>query len=363
MGAEKDPRRITRTDIVLPYLRAQRSVEDIAAQTGLSRRQVTTATGKLYKDGVITREERRSNEPKPGSHRARVLEALRRGLNLDEITEELGNLTRGQVSDTATDLGKSGYCEPIGVGNYPRTEEYRLAMSKSRGGITLFCLPLLARGFSIRDVVETTGLKHEQVERSLHGVRKKAKASSELLPKPTQNETSAARSIAHVGIKRGEKKPSYTQEQEFDFAIARKLLVAGFIPVSMAMKERLITFYKRHERNLPASPMQQLRLEVFFDAVLRARQGDRTLLLAYKTLGSEVNLGWFQTSLLQEEAFIVVGTRSGGYGQDQRGTYRMVDGRKFRQLVESGEEGIIFDRAEAAKERRLNRERVRPGSG
>lgn len=307
--------------------------------------------------------EQQERRPREGSNMERVMSGLEQGLTLDAITK-VTDLTRKQVSAAATDLGTYGYIEPIGVGNFPRTEKYRISVSEGRGNVTARCLPLFRRLAVIAEVAAITNFTAKQVENALTNARKAAKKAPSLLPKPTAAQTSEARRRSHLGKPARSQGREYTSEQLNGFAFARVLLDTQLIDNDLANWDGLLTLYQANHRELPTDFAACLRLEIFFAATKKVVVlGDQQLQLLYGRLGASVDPAWFASSLSKEEMFIADNVvNPSGQGVDSKGFFRVIKGRKFRPVVEFGDEwekgSLAVDNPRNFSAREQNRGRV-----
>ena len=130
-------------------------------------------------------------------------------------------------------------------------------------------------------------------------------------------------------------------------AFARMLLSDGLIPEDCSGWRQMQNLYEKSGRILPENFAVKLRLEFFYQAVKRGREGDNSLLILYKNLGEKVDSEWFDESLAGEEDFISIFVQNDliGLREDELGLFRIDnDGNRWRQPIASGENGgIIFD--------------------
>lgn len=133
----------------------------------------------------------------------------------------------------------------------------------------------------------------------------------------------------------------------------------GFIDDSLFGWHMLLKLYILEERELPKTLGEKIRLEAFLLAKLAQRSGDQKPIIAYNTLGSEIDSEWFGTSLAEEEDYIsnVIMKASMGAEEDERGFYHEdKDGNRWREPMEFGENGVIYDNTEIALQRALIRD-------
>lgn len=231
-----------------------------------------------------------------------------------------------------------------------RTVEMRKEMSKSKGGIWNYTLLFFRRGWANADVARL-GFDKRKVQNAKTRLRRAG-----LLERPS--------STKEVEQEKQRVRKTLTEDEINGFNLARKFLEKGLVTDDLSAYSRLQTLYRNHNRTLPQDPEKKLRLEVFLRALQRSRRGDNHLRNLYKHLGEQVAPFWFYSNLREEESFIIDHLPNPlGYAEDNLGYYRMINGKKFRPIVEFGNEeernGIIFDSSSRFAERENNRRRIK----
>lgn len=224
------------------------------------------------------------------------------------------------------------------------TEEYRNKVSRERGGVRIRALPLLLRGGSVEEVVQITGLRHEQVSNFITDARR-----SGILPRPTKEQESEAKRRAHLGRpKRGHGR-KYEESQRKQFAFIGKLLEADLIPQYLTNWEALGRFYQKGNRTLPDSFAERLRLEVFFVGCgLKEIKGRTDVLDTYNRVGNSIDTVWFLSSLNEHERYIT--SRIQFVIEEKR------EQAKWSTLHVNGDAEVVFDNQQLAKRRAQIRE-------
>lgn len=397
---------------ILKLLREGANHETIFNNSGLRPEQVRSALSGLLRRKHIAPEERdsimqqrekarRNKPPTPSENEKKVLESLQRGVPRHLVYQDTG-LSKVQVTSALHELRQKGLVA------LPSQEQIKLDMVQSvahgKGSIMPLIEEYALMGMTPREIQVAARLEkgvtlpYEQVAYTVG----KARGRNGRLPKRTPEEEADAKRATYDSNE-------ITNERTCQWLRARAMFLAchvqplarqrlewktfidflrvvdvrgivnfngdskaleliklffdvGLIPNNSARWQELHELYKKHGRSLPNDFTAKLRLEVFLIARGKfQRFHDDNMLRQYKALGDTIDPVWFDESLADEEEFLASPTK---YASDTQGYYRLDGGKgKFRPVVEFGDKGLIFDSPQHAKERRLNRERVRAGSG
>lgn len=182
--------------------------------------------------------------------------------------------------------------------------EFRLNLSKGRGGTLIKCSPLFLRQFFTDEIVEITGFDKRKILNS----RMSAKGLG--MEKTTTDMRKAIQKRNHpVGGVR-----EYSLSERNAFRFAKALLEAGLIPLpeDPDPKASLKTWNELHELfkmlgspPLPENNVDRLRLEGFLRAYKEFIGGDKESISKYIEFGVSVNRDWFMTTLVGEQGFIM----------------------------------------------------------
>lgn len=182
-----------------------------------------------------------------------------------------------------------------------RDEQFRKEMSRKHGAVKIVAGPLLLRGGSSEEVAAVTGFTKVQIDNLIINMRRPGGG----LEKPTDEETSQRKSKAHLGKPRNRKARQYTPKEKHSFAFLRKF-VRDELFADLVDWIELYELYRLHNRQLPESFTDRLRLELFLKATKCAvRDGDRGLSRRYIRSGQAIDATWFnQDGYLEEQIFI-----------------------------------------------------------
>ncbi len=175
---------------------------------------------------------------------------------------------------------------------YWATDEARRKKSLERGGIMIKALPLLLRGASNQDIMAITLLSSGQVRNARNNLTRAGR-----LPRPTKEEESSAKSKAHLG-KRKNGPREYTQEQERNIAMSRKLLDAGMIPDDPNLYRKLEAIQKKFNLPFPEFFAARLNFEIWL-SILSDRAKTTLLGRQLAEAGNSVDPGWFKDVQLE----------------------------------------------------------------
>ena len=145
-------------------------------------------------------------------------------------------------------------------------------------------------------------------------------------------------------------------------AFAKELVREKHITEDTTSSSQLKELYAWARRQLPYNFSDRLRLEVFLStrkALLK--DGNQDPLIRYLETGAKIDGEWFRESLAAEEDFISEHfvTEPVYDGEDEQGFYRLVDGRKWRQYMETDDSGqTLFDNHSLSLKRKRMREKV-----
>lgn len=230
--------------------------------------------------------------PREGSYMARVLDGIEQGLNIDQMA--IMGMSRQQMVDARSHLVKYKYIEPFGNANRPISEEFKLRMSKSRGGVMIRCLGLFRRDASIRDIVMITGLGREQVHNAVYNA-----VRSQLIPHRTKEQERRDRSVGH-------KKSEFNEDQKFGIVFARRLIKKGLVHHNLKFWDGLFLLFRSKGKKLPEDLWDRLHLEVFLKASVDSIKGDDEGMRVYRSLGESLDRAWFIEHLSEEKRVIAL---------------------------------------------------------
>ncbi len=153
--------------------------------------------------------------------------------------------------------------------------------------------------------------------------------------------------------------PTLSEVRSLQFT--KTMLEAGMIENELSSWHGLIDLFSESGRNLPENFNDQLRLELFFKARGELLLNNNSeLFVKYIDIGQKVDPRWFDRSLASEEDFVTVNFASYGVydGEDKLGLYRRRGNQKWRQYVESDEDGkVLFDSSILSAKRKQFRDR------
>lgn len=135
------------------------------------------------------------------------------------------------------------------------SQQTRDRISLARGGIQIFCAPLILRRGSVYDILGITGYSKKQIYNQTRFFR----ADGQLPPVTAQ-------SLHDIQEARRKKPKPGTDEYEAEqrrFAVARGLMKAGFIARETTQWDRLHALYQRHQRPMPDDFATKIRSEAF----------------------------------------------------------------------------------------------------
>lgn len=175
---------------------------------------------------------------------------------------------------------------------YWATDEARRQKSLERGGIMIKTLPLLLRGASNQDIMAITLLNSGQVRNARNNLTRAGR-----LPRPTKEQESSAKSKAHLG-KRKNGPREYTQEQERNIVMSRKLLYAGLIPDDPNLYRKLEAIRKEFNLPFPEFFAARLNFEIWL-SILSDRAKTTLLGSQLAEAGNSVDPAWFRDVQLE----------------------------------------------------------------
>jgi len=214
---------------------------------------------------------------------------------------------------------------------------------------------LYARGALVGEIMELTAdLTHQQVENSIKRNRCRPQWNQREPFSINGHDSRIKRAKQFKKIRSG----GLSENKIKSIKFARELSSNRLVSDNLHYWERMVFAYQSKGRNLPVEFSDRLRLEVFLQAVSRAKSRDHSLLFAYRQIGSEIDYKWFDNSIAEEEDFIAKfeDEELGKIPEDERGYYREDGEGRWRCPVAFGENGgIIFDSSRDALKRKLAR--------
>lgn len=180
------------------------------------------------------------------------------------------------------------------------SQQARDRMSLARGGIRIFCAPLVLRRGSVYYISGITGYSKKQIYNQTRIFR----ADGQLPPVTAQ-------SLHDIQVEARRKKPKPgTSEYEAEqrrFAVARGLMKAGFIDRELTYWDRLHALYQRHQRPMPDDFATKIRSEAFLVVHQQWRRRNQQPLRLFGRVLKEADPSLFQDAGLRaEHQFIMV---------------------------------------------------------
>lgn len=160
--------------------------------------------------------------------------------------------------------------------------------------------PFHARGGSVPEVADITGLNKSQVKSALSKNRLRPEWQQIDVPKDPEL-TKERRRLSQLRRHHGVGIPQ--QDLEKMHRLVNLFAQEGFFAMDIVVWNQLIAAYESAGRNLPQNLADKIRLEVFMAARLSASQGNLGPLIRYKELGDSVDSKWFG-NLSGEEKFV-----------------------------------------------------------
>ena len=250
---------------------------------------------------------------------------------------------RKSRSDTIKDLWKTPYRERVTSSlkgrSFRMPDGYGVKNSERQGGIKNKAFPLALRGGLVGEIVQITDLDKQQI-RSLFGHLRKTGE----LKRPVKEEISKRKSKDSLSRKWRNSKDGMNA-----FALAKGLWKAGFFTEDLSVFLEIQQNYKAYDRKFPDNFPGQLRLEAFYVGRRHMSKGKMNIIATYRIIGSKVDLEWFDSSLTEEEEFIVSALGS-KYSEDKRGFFRIdKNGDKWRPIDMQDGKMVVFDSKELAR--------------
>lgn len=188
------------------------------------------------------------------------------------------------------------------------SQQARDSMSLARGGIQIFCAPLILRHGSVYDISGITGYSKYQIYEQTRFFR----ADGQLPPATVQ-------SLHDIQVEAHKKKPKPdTDEYEVEqkrFAVARGLTKAGFIARETTKWHRLHALYQRHQRPLPDDFATKIRSEAFLVVHEQWRRGNQEPLGLFGRVLQEADPSLFQDLKLRAEHQFIMAAVAAEHGE------------------------------------------------
>ncbi len=218
--------------------------------------------------------------------------------------------------------------------------------------------PLAIRNGTLSEIAELIDTSSVNVRRLIQHPRTVMQLPDEYFS-PENKKYRHAKGSVRAGKTRKGVLPTLSEVRSLRFA--KNMIEAGMIENELSSWHGLIDLFAESGRNLPDNFNDQLRLELFY----RARRelllnNNSEIFVKYVNLGQAVDPRWFDRSMASEEDFITVNFASHGVydGEDKLGLYRRRGNQKWRQYVESDEEGkVLFDNSVLSAKRKQFRDR------
>lgn len=181
-----------------------------------------------------------------------------------------------------------------------RGKQLQETMSRKHGAVKMIAGSLLLRGGSSEEVAQITGFTKVQIDNLISNMRRPGGG----LRKPSDEETSQRKRVAHLGKPRSKRGRQYRPEEKYSFAFL-KSFAQDELFADLGSWLHLHTMYSLRRRELPVSFAGKLLLELFLKAMKNFAEGDASLLLQYMKLGEGIHKRWFnQDHYREERAFI-----------------------------------------------------------
>ncbi len=214
--------------------------------------------------------------------------------------------------------------------------------------------PLVLRNGTQTEIAELTDIYPGSVGRAIYHRKNTIAVGDYFSPENMEERWNRGR----IGAARTRKGFNRTSHRRNSIAFMKGLLKEGVITNDTTAWNKLKQLYTDGQRRLPYNFADKLRLEFFLQARCQLAEGDQDLMVKYMEIGNSIDTEWFEESFAKEEDFIAKNLTAlslGHDGEDKSGLFILRDGRKWRQIGEADDYGLVFDSSHQATKREAAR--------